>query len=527
MRKWDPLNSAQHELLKRVGAGADLSTADDVPYRTSAYALSNRGLVTASKRGGVFRALITDAGRFYLEHGHHPDRPDPVPRKRRTAGQRPATTTAANQDAAAPTAPKPPRNASVDGTTAQRVNAKPAAATTAARDLLDRITASGGVLRLENVDADTRSAHIKAVTRANSAGLVPSGHHLRHSTRSSGEFVIVLVDAAKPDTLSWNPPRRSRAIGAVGAVVATMRDHPTVFDVSEAARPRALEILQTLADEAQARGHRLFVPRRRKRPEPVLHVNNYECELRLVEEKDQVQHTPTADERRRSRRHSWNPAPEFDLVPSGRLRLEAREMYHYEATHQWADTNRTTLEKQIRKIFADLEAKAETRRQEHLARLREEEERRERERREQTVRQAQWEEDMRTARKAAIATFRRRTFATALDDWNTALEIRALCEALEEAATRTPEHHHAERLRQWIAWGRNQADRLDPTTPVGLAHTPFDHEPGPDDLRPHLGEWSPFRAEREHRYEPRGRESNQPAPTENWFTRRARQWWRR
>ncbi|MGA4539019.1 hypothetical protein ACPA54_03410 [Uniformispora flossi] len=526
MRKWDPLNAAQLELLKRVGAGADLSAADDSPYRTSAYALSNRGLVTVSKRGGVFRALITDAGQFYLEHGHHPDRPDPVARLRRTSGQPPATTAGSNHDPDAPTSPQPPREFVV-GTPAKGANARPVAANAAARDLLDRISASGGVLRFENLDAGTRSAHIKAVTRANSTGLVPSGHHLRHSTRSSGEFVIVLADVAKPDTLSWNPPRRSRAAGAVGVVVATMRDHPTVFDVSEAARPRALEILQTLADEAEARGHRLFVPRRRKRPEPVLNVNSYECELRFVEEKDRVQHTPTADERRRSRRYGWNPAPEFDLVPSGRLRLEAREMYHYEATHHWADTNRTVLEKQIRKIFADLEAKAETRRQEHLARVREEEERRERERREQAVRQAQWEEAMCKARKAAIATFRRRTFATALDDWNTALEIRALCDALEEAATRTPEHHHAERLRQWSAWGHNQADRLDPTTSVGLAHTPFDHEPGPDDLRPHLGEWSPFRAEREHRYEPRARESNQPTPTENWFTRRARQWWRR
>lgn len=526
MRKWDPLNSAQHELLKRVGAGADLSAADDVPYRTSAYALSNRGLVTVSKRGGLFRTLITDAGRFYLEHGHHPDRPAPVPRTRRASGQRPATTAASHQHAAAPSPLKPTQEASVDGTAAKRVNARSVAAITAARDMLERITACGGVLRFENVDAGTRSAHIKAVTRANSAGLVPAGHHLRHSTRSSGEFVVVLVDAAQPDTLSWNPPPRGRATGAVGAVAATMRDHPTVFDVSEAARPRALEILQALADEAQARGHRLSVPRRRKHPRPLLDVNHYQCELHLVEEKDRVPHSATADERRRSR-YGWNPAPEFDRVPSGRLRLEARLMYHSDAVHRWADTTRDPLEKQIRKIFTDLESEAEVRRQQNIAWRKEYEEQQERERREQAVRQTQWEEAMRRAHKAAIATYRRRTFATALDDWNTALEIRALCDALEEAATRTDEKRHAEGLRRWVVWGRNQADRLDPTTPTGLAHTPFDYEPGVDDLRPHLGEWSPFSAEREHRYEPRVRETNEPAPTENWFARRARQWWRR
>ena len=43
--------------------------------RRSTYALRDRGLVTVSRRGGGWRAEVTEAGRFYLQHGHHPDHP--------------------------------------------------------------------------------------------------------------------------------------------------------------------------------------------------------------------------------------------------------------------------------------------------------------------------------------------------------------------------------------------------------------------------------------------------------------------
>src|SRR5262249_3048231 len=43
--------------------------------RHTANALRDRGLITISKRGGVWRAEMTKDGRFYLDHGHHPDDP--------------------------------------------------------------------------------------------------------------------------------------------------------------------------------------------------------------------------------------------------------------------------------------------------------------------------------------------------------------------------------------------------------------------------------------------------------------------
>src|SRR5438046_561963 len=76
MQRWDPLSDRQFLLLKRIGEGDDLSGSDGVSFRISARGLQSRRLVTVSRRGGTWRATINDAGRFYLEHGFHPDHPD-------------------------------------------------------------------------------------------------------------------------------------------------------------------------------------------------------------------------------------------------------------------------------------------------------------------------------------------------------------------------------------------------------------------------------------------------------------------
>lgn len=63
-------------MLRRIGDGDDLNRPEGVSPRTSARSLQGRGLLTVSKCGGTWRATITDAWSFYLDHGHHPDRPD-------------------------------------------------------------------------------------------------------------------------------------------------------------------------------------------------------------------------------------------------------------------------------------------------------------------------------------------------------------------------------------------------------------------------------------------------------------------
>ena len=66
------LNERQLSLLKRIAEGGQPVTSKEPALATTVYALRNRWLVTTSRSAGVWTAAITDAGLYYLEHGHHP-----------------------------------------------------------------------------------------------------------------------------------------------------------------------------------------------------------------------------------------------------------------------------------------------------------------------------------------------------------------------------------------------------------------------------------------------------------------------
>lgn len=66
------LNDAQLLVLQWVANGADLENPPSDAFKTSAVALHNRDLVVLDKRRGKWSIAITEAGQFYLQHGHHP-----------------------------------------------------------------------------------------------------------------------------------------------------------------------------------------------------------------------------------------------------------------------------------------------------------------------------------------------------------------------------------------------------------------------------------------------------------------------
>lgn len=84
MRRWTPLNDRQLALLTHIGEGTDPLTYDSPDLARTAQVLKERGLITMPKKGGRWKAEIAKAGRFYLQHGRHPDRPVPTPRRSRT-----------------------------------------------------------------------------------------------------------------------------------------------------------------------------------------------------------------------------------------------------------------------------------------------------------------------------------------------------------------------------------------------------------------------------------------------------------
>lgn len=87
MHRWSPLNKRQFALLGRLASSAEPEPSWDPSDWRSAYALRDRGLVTIKRGGGEVHTQVTDAGAFYIQHGHHPDDPAQAQDKKITRGQ--------------------------------------------------------------------------------------------------------------------------------------------------------------------------------------------------------------------------------------------------------------------------------------------------------------------------------------------------------------------------------------------------------------------------------------------------------
>jgi hypothetical protein len=74
VHRWSALNERQRALLERVAAGEEPGAWSPGDWR-SAYALRDRGLLAVGRAGGHGRAEVTEAGRFYVRLGHHPEDP--------------------------------------------------------------------------------------------------------------------------------------------------------------------------------------------------------------------------------------------------------------------------------------------------------------------------------------------------------------------------------------------------------------------------------------------------------------------
>ncbi len=443
----------------------------------------------------MWRADATDAGRFYLEHGRHPEHPDYMLTARvpaRVRRQRAADT--GSPDSGAATAPIAGRAAPTGSGPA------PTASIKSARELIDRLQREDGTIRVESPDDATRALYRRLIHAAKQHDLVPDGYHLRHTGRDAGDVLIRLYPDAEPDGTDWNRIRLNarRDTTDPALVFPALDADPANLNVSPQALPRALQLIRLLADEAAKRGHRVGVNTKTKHPRVYLQIGSHRRAVNLTEEYDQIRHVLTDDELQDLHRRPWIKPPEVDTIASGRLRLEiARGGYNSGDT--WVDAKGNLLEQQLRRIIRDVEITAEADEQARLARLRVQEQAEAERKRRDEHRLAQWQAAMADARGQAIGWLRAQTFQRAFQAWTTATNIRAFCAALDEAADRD-DVDSSTGVADWVAWGRAAADDIDPTRGTRpLAAVDFDPEPGPNDLRPFLAEWSPHRPEREYR----------------------------
>jgi len=543
MHRWSPLNDRQLALLTRIGDGTNPVTSDSPEFALTARALKERHLITMPKQDGKWQAEITDAGRFYLEHGHHPDRPEPASRKPRPAhGAKAPVASRPRQDAAPPPETKQ---------TPQRILKPPRPSPAAiGPTLIKQVQEAGRFLRIPDPGDEERAQYRRAFDAARQCA--PEGYHLKYTGREKGDLFFGLLRVTGEDDTEWNRIRlaRSRVITDVEDVLAAVAKDPSAFEVSEKVLPRVLALIRLLAEEALARHGEIKVSKKRRQPRPLLTVHGRTYEVGFRERQKQVRYVPKPEGRRTYDWQRVTPAQKFE--PSGELELLVSENsgygYGYGWKKEWADTAKKPLEEQIDSVFRELKTRAEQQERARLEReaeqrrLREERERQEAERRrleaERVERERQeWEAAVSAASIEAVQAVRAERFGEALEQWRAAGEIRAFCAALDEAAA-ADGVLEAERLREWSAWGKAEADRLDPTRGGdGLASADFHAEPTGDQLRPFLDGWHPDRPvkERPPAAQPEPPQSqpwrglSDARQDQGWrYGRRGRaQWWRR
>jgi hypothetical protein len=436
VKPWDPLNARQLDTLRRIADGPSVDSSTHPGFSGSVYALRARGLVTTPRQGRGWRAEITDAGRFYLEHGYHPRRP-----VRALRPQREKDSSGAAQIAIAP------------------------------GDLVGMIQTAGGSLTISDPAPEVRAAWRRAIHAARTSREHQAAM-LMYTGRDRGDLKIWLPSHTPPATAPTpvatppvQPPKipgvtvAGRLPAAPHPVVALVQDNPALVHVTRGLLPRVLVILQAIAGELRDRGYDLIVATRRGRHCPVIDANGFLCELIIKEKCEYPRGTPPAAP------GSWERRP--STVPTGRLQLSLGRH-----GRTWTDGKRSKLENRLGEVLAELDHRAAV----YQAR-------RARREREQAERRQQRDKEVAAARDAFTYAYRRDHLLAQHNAWRLADSLRQFCTAMDKAyiASEPAPWQHAG--RQWTTWLMHYADSIDPALwPETLASIPFDPEPAPEDL---------------------------------------------
>lgn len=455
------LKDHQLALLQRVADGPPV-TSNEWTLATSVYALRNRKLVTTPRSGGRWEAVITTAGRFYLEHG---DYPPSAPTE--GSDTEPNVSTRNVLRSAKPV--HAPREVGIGGP-----------------ELVARLRAEGGEITLVNPGRSERHRWRRAIHDATSRRLAPIGQRITHTGRDKGDLVIRLVPIQEREVrLRPAPIPVPQRLGRAHPVIANTRQHlanykshtgmidtrrgsgVVALKTSRAVVPRVMRIANALFTAAELRG--LTVTASAGSPAIIgAKEHNYLITISEITQRRPYQHSKAEIDR--CTRYGYEPYPRHVDAPTGDLQLLLPQTWgHRPALRwRWRDTSRSKVEDKLADVLEGIEARVDVDEQRRLEAERQAILRREAEECARQQARIRWVED----RRAAV-------LVQQVESWTRASQIRAWITAVE--ATR-PEPDAA--LVDWLAWAARYAERLDATGQVsGFPDIP---EPRAEDLHPYL-----------------------------------------
>lgn len=352
-----------------------------------------------------------------------------------------------------------------------------------AADLLARVEAEGGELRIPNPLPAARARWRQAIHALITGSDLPTGKCVRHSGRDKGDLVIRVVDVdqwppapAKPDPIpipdnlrGCHPMIRATRENASATREAWVRTGNTPgivhLDVHRSSLQRALLIMQGIANEAERRGYKVaeHQPCGGDRGFAVV-IGQDSFEITVREATRRAAHVLSPAEERQKARGGYFNAPLWNYQPSGNLNLQEGHGSYRPALA--TDRQRWRLEDRLPRVFAVLEekaAEAETRRVAEARRIRDE--------------AAAWKAAQRQARKRLVQQHRVEWLTRQLNSMRRAEEARRFA-----AAARALDLPAAD--SKWVDWVEAYAERIDPLSkPLAPPPPP---QPTDENLRPFL-----------------------------------------
>jgi hypothetical protein len=349
-----PLNDRQLRVLSWIGNGCPDGVWSDHTYKASALALQNRHLAVVSKRGGVWRAELTDDGWFYIKEGEYPpSRRKPTARARTDTKSGPPI----------PAARQVPGDAGPAAAAAQ--NSKDAPPTSRPADpsaphlLLNRVLAAHGRLVIQTQPFTCPVS--QQVDEVNRLGLLPAGKVLRYRRRGWHHALVYVADDPRMAVAKRAVPVPQRA-ARLHPAVAAFKQNRDFHVVSAASLSRATRILQAIAKALTEAGmivqapHRAGNPRDGVRDQLKVISDGFSVWLKIAEKSASGGGPmPYYYPNELKRPPLWQARRHKKFIPTGRLILQIDSGYAQDGRQcKFQDTKRTPLEEHTRRSFTRL-----------------------------------------------------------------------------------------------------------------------------------------------------------------------------
>ncbi|MFB6941893.1 hypothetical protein ACFWGL_27800 [Streptomyces sp. NPDC060286] len=401
--------------------------------------------MTIKRSGGEVDAQVTEAGTFYIQHGHRPDDPAHAGEKKTAEGKAARGTRSASY---------------ADRPVALARRAK-------ARELIERLVTDRRVTFTEPDDA-TVTEWRRVIDYAKRHSLVPEGKRIESLRMWNRDLQISLVEGPHPNSLRQRPDEAPPVhvptqLRSPHPVVAARRDDEGRLVVPAPLRRRSLLLLQSLAAEVVRRGHKVIeheVPSRRRSHAYTYNGRHYPSSYSLREgELDLVvngfTYTVTIQQ---EFPQSTDPERSKSLVIELGYSRSSRQS-------RWADRKRWVLEDILGAVLREIETRA--------------------------VEDAQRKADEERAKELAAQEQFAEVLRVQARQWQEAAGLSTYCEALERRLKERPgeDEAAAASAQRRLAWAHRYVQSLDPLT--RLPTMPTARDPKPEELAPYLNGWSP------------------------------------